>query len=62
MNVLYRTDDQALKIKCNISNWNNRCLSKYLLIFILKFFGVQKKLSKWWLGENMDMEIEEIEL
>ena len=55
MNVLYRTDDQALKIKCNISNWNE-------LIFILKFFGVQKKLSKWWLGENMDMEIEEIEL
>ena len=61
MNVLYRTDDQALKIKCNISNWNNRCLSKYLLIFILKLFGVQKK-AKQVVGENMDMEIEEIEL
>ena len=61
MNVLYRTDDQALKIKYNISNWNNRCLSKYLLIFILKLFGVQKK-AKQVVGENMDMEIEEIEL
>ena len=48
-------------MKCNISNRNNRCLSKYLLIFILKLFGVQKK-AKQVVGENMDMEIEEIEL